>query len=431
MHILLTGASGYLGGHVAAALHAAGHTVRPVSRRQGHDLLQLQRPADWLPLLAGVDAAINAAGIIGESGPQTFEAIHTAAPTTLFSACAQAGVGRVVQISALGADTQAFSGFHLTKRAADDSLRARPLRWMVLRPALVYGPGGASARLFMRLARLPVIPVLEGGRQPVQPVHLSDVMAAVLASMNTPLAGQTVDVVGPEVMPLADWLQAMRRPQGLPPGRLLDVPLSLARGAVALGALVTPLARPDNLRMLRTGYTASPEGLARAHPHHSRQDPIMSLLTLKTIHIFSMVLLFGTGLGSAFYKWMADRSGNVVHMAVTNRHVVLADWLFTTPTVIIQPLTGLWMVYLVGWPLTTPWIATSLILYVIAGICWVPVVWLQIRMRQLTDDALAQQRALPASYWRLCRWWFWLGIPAFSAVVAVVALMVGKHTLWS
>ena len=157
----------------------------------------------------------------------------------------------------------------------------------------------------------------------------------------------------------------------------------------------------------------------------------MSYSALKTIHILSMVLLFGTGLGSAFYKWMADRSGNVGHMAVTNRHVVLADWLFTTPTVIIQPLTGLWMVYLVGWPLSTPWIATSLVLYVMAGICWLPVVWLQIRMRQLTDDAVTQQRPLPRIYWRLCRWWFWLGVPAFSAMVAVVALMVSKHALWS
>jgi uncharacterized protein YbjT (DUF2867 family) len=261
MHILLTGASGFLGRHIAAALQAGGHTVHPVSRRQGHDLLKLQRPVDWLPLLAGVDAAINAAGLIGEAGAQTFEAVHTAAPTALFAACAQAGVGRVVQISALGADAQAFSAFHLSKRAADDALRASSLRWMVLRPALVYGPGGASAQLFTRLARLPVIPVLEGGRQPVQPVHVSDVVAAVLAGVDTPHAGQTVDVVGPEVMTLAEWLQAMRRAQGWPPARLVDVPLALARGAVALGGLFTPLARPDNLRMLRTGYTASPEGL--------------------------------------------------------------------------------------------------------------------------------------------------------------------------
>ena len=79
---------------------------------------------------------------------------------------------------------------------------------------------------------------------------------------------------------------------------------------------------------------------------------MMGYTALKTLHILSMVLLFGTGLGSAFYKWMADRSGNVTHIAVTNRHVVLADWLFTTPTVIFQPLSGLWMLHLAGIPLS-------------------------------------------------------------------------------
>jgi uncharacterized membrane protein len=155
----------------------------------------------------------------------------------------------------------------------------------------------------------------------------------------------------------------------------------------------------------------------------------MTYTTLKTLHILSMVLLFGTGLGSAFYKWMADRSGNVTHIAITNRHVVLADWLFTTPTVLFQPLSGLWMVHLLGLPLTTPWIAASLGLYVLAGACWVPVVALQIRMRQLAADAVERGGSLPPTYWRLARWWFWLGVPAFSAMVLVVALMVGKHVM--
>lgn len=155
----------------------------------------------------------------------------------------------------------------------------------------------------------------------------------------------------------------------------------------------------------------------------------MTYLTLKYLHILSMVLLFGTGLGSAFYKWMADRSGNVAHIAVTNRHVVLADWLFTTPTVIFQPISGLWMVYLLGLPLSTPWIAISLSLYVLAGMCWLPVVWLQIRMRELADTAVISQTALPAQYWRYAHIWFWLGVPAFIAMVLVVLLMVFKTSL--
>lgn len=153
----------------------------------------------------------------------------------------------------------------------------------------------------------------------------------------------------------------------------------------------------------------------------------MSYTTLKTLHILSMVLLFGTGLGSAFYKWMADRSGNVQHIAITNRHVVLADWIFTTPTVILQPLTGLWMVHLAEMPLSTPWIAASLALYVLAGACWLPVVWLQIRMQRLAQTAATRQLPLPPDYGHLARWWFWLGVPAFTAMVLVVAMMVSKH----
>ncbi len=153
----------------------------------------------------------------------------------------------------------------------------------------------------------------------------------------------------------------------------------------------------------------------------------MTYLALKTLHILSMVLLFGTGLGSAFYKWMADRSGNVAHIAVTNRHVVLADWLFTTPTVIFQPVSGLWMIGLLDLPLDTPWVAASLGLYCLAGACWLPVVWLQIRMQRIAEEANARGTPLPERYWRLARAWFWLGVPAFAAMVLVVALMTLKY----
>jgi uncharacterized membrane protein len=153
----------------------------------------------------------------------------------------------------------------------------------------------------------------------------------------------------------------------------------------------------------------------------------MTYTALKTLHILSMVLLFGTGLGSAFYKWMADRSGHVAHIAVTNRHVVLADWIFTTPTVIFQPLSGAWMLHLAGVPFDTPWVLLSLGLYALAGGCWLPVVWLQIRMQRIAQDAAARGVPLPAIYGRMARAWFWLGVPAFAAMVAVVALMVFKH----
>ena len=154
----------------------------------------------------------------------------------------------------------------------------------------------------------------------------------------------------------------------------------------------------------------------------------MTYITLKYLHILSCILLFGTGLGSAFYKWMADKSGNIQHIAVTNKNVVLADWLFTTPTVIFQPLSGIWMAHIAGWELTTPWIMLSLILYFIAGACWLPVVWLQIRMKQLSHQALADNKSLPVAYWKMARAWFWLGVPAFISMILVVFLMVFKQT---
>jgi len=152
----------------------------------------------------------------------------------------------------------------------------------------------------------------------------------------------------------------------------------------------------------------------------------MAYLSLKYLHIMSMVLLLGTGLGSAYYKWMADRSGNVAHIAATNRHVVLADWIFTTPTIIFQPISGVWLLYLLEIPITTPWVVASFLLFGLAGACWLPVVWLQIRMHQLADDAVVTDTPLSPHYWRYALIWFRLGVPAFFAMVLIVLLMVFK-----
>ena len=153
----------------------------------------------------------------------------------------------------------------------------------------------------------------------------------------------------------------------------------------------------------------------------------MSLyLTLKWLHILSSVVLVGTGLGSAYYMFFANRSRDLAAQAVVTRLVVQADWWFTTPTVLLQPATGLAMVYLAGFPLSTPWIAASLALYAIAGLCWLPVVWLQIRMRALAQQAAEAGTPLAPLYWRYARWWEWLGYPAFVAMVVVFYLMVAK-----
>jgi len=149
-------------------------------------------------------------------------------------------------------------------------------------------------------------------------------------------------------------------------------------------------------------------------------------LALKWLHIMSATLMFGTGLGSAFYKWTTDRSGDVRAIAIVMERVVLADWLFTTPTVILQPATGLWMAHLAGIPFTHGWVACALGLYILAGLCWLPVVWQQIEMRNLARQAAQQGVNLPERYAQLCRRWFWLGMIAFNALIAVYFLMVFK-----
>ena len=152
----------------------------------------------------------------------------------------------------------------------------------------------------------------------------------------------------------------------------------------------------------------------------------MTYLLIKYTHLISMVLLFGTGLGSAFYKWMADRSGEVTHISVINKHVVLADWFFTTPTIILQPVTGIWMLHISGIPFSTPWVVASLILYALAGLCWLPVVWLQIQMQTLSETAVKTQSPLSKRYWRYAKYWFYLGMPAFVAMLSIVLIMVLK-----
>jgi uncharacterized membrane protein len=156
----------------------------------------------------------------------------------------------------------------------------------------------------------------------------------------------------------------------------------------------------------------------------------MSLyLTLKWIHILSSVMLVGTGFGSAYYMFYANRTRHVTAQSVVSTLVVRADWWFTTPTVIIQPATGFAMAYLAGMPLGTPWIAASMALFVFAGACWLPVVWLQIRMAAMAQEAARLGTQLPETYWRYARRWEWLGYPAFVAMLAVFYLMVAKPTL--
>jgi uncharacterized membrane protein len=152
----------------------------------------------------------------------------------------------------------------------------------------------------------------------------------------------------------------------------------------------------------------------------------MTYLVVKWLHILSSTLLFGTGLGSAFYMFFASRTRDARVAAIVARYVVIADWVFTTPTIILQPLTGFWLMHLAGFPLTTGWILWSIGLYLLAGAAWLPVVWIQLRMRDQAIEAARLQTELPAIYWRLLRVWVALGCVAFTALVIVFYLMVAK-----
>ncbi len=152
----------------------------------------------------------------------------------------------------------------------------------------------------------------------------------------------------------------------------------------------------------------------------------MEYLIVKWLHILSSTFLFGTGIGSAFYMLFTSMSRDVRAIAVVSRHVVLADWMFTATTVVIQPLTGIYMIYLAGYPWHSAWIMWSIALYFVAGACWLPVVWIQLRMRDMAQVAARDNTELPQQYWRYLRLWTVLGIPAFFALVIVFWLMVAK-----
>ncbi|MDG4881282.1 DUF2269 domain-containing protein [Mesorhizobium sp. WSM4884] len=147
---------------------------------------------------------------------------------------------------------------------------------------------------------------------------------------------------------------------------------------------------------------------------------------LRWLHVIGATVLFGTGAGIAFFMLMAQRTGKpeiVAHVAGT---VVIADAIFTATAVVVQPITGALLAREMGWPLSQGWIVLSLLLYAVAGAFWLPVVWIQMRMRDLARQAVLKNAPLPEEEKRLFRIWFALGFPAFGAVLAILWLMVTR-----
>lgn len=149
-------------------------------------------------------------------------------------------------------------------------------------------------------------------------------------------------------------------------------------------------------------------------------------LWVKWIHILSSTLLLGTGLGIAFFMWLAHRRGDAKVIAETARTVVIADACFTAPAVVVQFISGLWLANALGNPYSAFWLRTALLLFFVVGACWLPVLWLQWRARDLATAVSVAGTPLPAAYHRVMRWWFWLGWPAFISVIVIFWLMVFK-----
>ncbi|MWL89381.1 SDR family oxidoreductase [Cupriavidus sp. SW-Y-13] len=263
LRILVCGATGLIGRALCARLEASGHEVfrgmrTPIFANDiAIDYTSDFSVEDWLPRVKGMDVVVNAVGIIVETGANRFDAIHHRAPAALFRASAEAGVTRIVQVSALGAidgDTPYFQ----SKRAADDVLRQLPVSSRILYPSLVYAEDGDSARMFRTLASLPLIPVPALGDAKFQPVHVDDVVdAAMLAIASSTASASSIDVVGLHPVSYRAMLDAYRAGMQFPPARWITIPRPVMTIAARVAGFVPgSKLTTDNWRMLQYGCHA-------------------------------------------------------------------------------------------------------------------------------------------------------------------------------
>lgn len=330
MNILLTGASGFIGSHLVQALSNAGHSVTICVRNTKSaqhrwpeinivqaDFTLDHDETDWIARLNNIDVVINAVGIIRETGKQTFAALHTKAPCALFSASQKAGVKRVIQISALGADETAFSQYHLSKRAADEYLMSQDMDWAIVMPSIVYGPGAKSMTLFKAIASLPIIPLVDSGDQPVQPIHIDDLSRGVLQLIEKESPNKLrIDMVGPKPITMKEIYTQLRSWLGMGKARFISVPYQMALLGGRIGGFLgkTPITR-EAIQMLRKGNTgdvapfvnqfgfipASFEESLKKTPAQQADHWHGGLFLLKPLLRFSIAFLWiFTGIISAF-----------------------------------------------------------------------------------------------------------------------------------
>ncbi|MDR2012704.1 MAG: NAD-dependent epimerase/dehydratase family protein [Rhodanobacter sp.] len=299
LRVLVTGAHGFIGSHILAALIDAGHEVVCAVRKQRAradrhfsalpvvvcDMARDVDTATWLPRLAGIDALVNCAGILRERPGESFENVHVAVPRALFMACAAAGVRRVVHISALG--NAADGEFIASKHRGDTVLTALPLDAIVLRPSLVYSLRGSygGTSLLRAMAALPGMLLLPGdGAQLLQPIAAEDLGTCVVAALTQPMSGsEVIELCGPAVMTLAQYLRQWRAWLGLRPAREIHVPRTLVRmvSVVAERFGHGPLGETMR-RMLDRGNVASPDAFAQIQARLGVQPHALSERLLAT-----------------------------------------------------------------------------------------------------------------------------------------------------
>lgn len=395
MRILLTGATGFIGSSIMVALQNNGHEViacvhcTKLRLPAGThaivvDYMRDLTAAAWLPRLAGVEVVINAVGILREGTQTAFAELHHLAPRALFQACEQSGVGRVIQISALGADAGAVSRYYHTKQAADNDLRASTLAWTIVQPSVVFGPRGASTLLFLRLASLPVIPLVGRGEQRMQPIHIDDLVAMVIKLIEHGRAiKQTVVAVGPVAISMRTMLAVYRKSLGLGKAIMLPVPLVLIRLAARAGdVLKNGALSTETLRMLlngNTGPVAETQAILGYAPRALNDFITMDVAnTLRVQAVWSWLrpLLLASiamvWLMAGVMSWVFAHDQGLALLAMLGLSSDLAAGVFITAcsvniilgvATLLVPGRGLWwtqLVVMVVYTFTLSWVAPAL-----------------------------------------------------------------------
>ena len=257
MKVLVVGATGFIGKSIYSFLKRENDEVVP-SSRQDIDFSSLQDDKELVSKLKDFDVVVNAVGIIAQTKTQSFEQMHTVAPIILFDACQEAGVKKVIHISALGTQ-EGTTAYHVSKNRADEYLRALDLDYAILHPSIVYGDDGKSTALFQALAMLPFLPIVGDGQQVLQPIALEDLLVTVKRAIYSKEKSIELDLVGAKSMTYEELLKGFRSWLGLKPTRSVSVPTF---GTNLVGKILDePTVSLDNIKMLNEGSSASIEPL--------------------------------------------------------------------------------------------------------------------------------------------------------------------------